>query len=397
MNSFHQAFRQPSRQPSRRPPRQPFRHAVRRSGEPTAAEFLSHLRVAVLGISAIVLLSMSWLRSTGVYRPLWMQILAYGLLLGIAAVEGVLILRRRSWGTARWAGVALALAASVLSCASLPAGTPTTASDWAFGTVGWIGVVLLLDLPMSRLVLFLAVHEAITAVNFVLTGPVDEGAVLNLVTGSLGTIGFPLACGAAATALRATAREAERARRQVEDIRHSERVAEQTAQALQHSYAGLIHTAGPLLRGLADGSLDSDDPDVQRDCWIEAARMRRLFIENDEVPNQLVHELRQHVDTAERRKVKADIASYGTAFDPPPDIRLALGNFPLPALARARTWARVTVVFTPGFVSVQVIGDCGALGPPWAGDGLIETDSFLDPDDNTLWMEAQWRTGRSPS
>ncbi|WP_330335378.1 hypothetical protein OHS33_37460 (plasmid) [Streptomyces sp. NBC_00536] len=375
-------------------------------GEPAiAAEFLYHLRIAVLGISGIVLLSMSWLRSVGAYRPLWMQLVAYGLLLGIAVVEGVLTLRRRSWGGARWAGVALALAASVLSCLSLPTGTPTTAADWAFGSVGWIGVVLLLDRPMVQLVLFLGAHWAITAVNLVLSGPVDEGAVLNFVSGSLGTIGFPLACGVAATALRATAGDAEAARRQTEDIRHSERVAARTAQALQDSYAGLAGSAGPLLRGLADGSLDSNDPDVRRDCWIEAARMRRLFVETDDVPNQLVHELRQYVDTAERRRVRAEMSSYGTAVDPPPEVRLALGNFPLPVLAGARSWARVTVVFTSEFVSVQVIGDCGAIDLPRPGDTAatgaaagIEIGSFLDADDDTLLMEAKWRrTGRSPS
>ncbi|MFD7029270.1 hypothetical protein ACFWAR_14670 [Streptomyces sp. NPDC059917] len=373
-----------------------------RAGGPTAAapaaeEFLYHLRLAVLGISGVVLLSMSWLRNIDVYRPLWMQLLAYGLLLAIAVVEGAFTLRRRSWGAERWFGVVLALGASVLSCASLPAGTPTTAADWAFGTVGWIGVVLLLDRPMVELVLFLGAHEAITAVNLALSGPVTEGAVLNFVTGSLGTIGFPLACGVAATALRRTAHEAEAARRRTEHIRHSERIAARTAQALQDSYAGLLGSAGPLLRGLADGTLDSNDPDVQRECWTEAARMRRLFAETDDVPNQLVHELHEYADAAERRRVRAEVIAHGTPVDPPPEVRLALGSFPLPALAKARSWANVTVVFAPEFVSVQVVGDCGEieLSPLGPASSQIATDSFLDTDDDTFWMEAQWRTGRS--
>lgn len=56
-------------------------------------------------------------------------------------------------------------------------------------------------------------------------------------------------------------------------------------------------TSVPLLQGLADGSLTPDDPDITRACAIEAARMRRLFVEVD-VPDPLRHELTHRADVA---------------------------------------------------------------------------------------------------
>ncbi|MEU3550018.1 hypothetical protein [Streptomyces longwoodensis] len=371
--------------------------AFHRADDPTTAEFLRHLRIAVVVISAIVLLSLSGLRNADLYQPLWMQILAWCILMAITCIEAVLTRRRTSWGSARWIGVAFALAASVLSCLSLPTGTPTTAADWAFGTVGWIGVILLLDRPIIQSVAFLLAHEIITLTNLLVRGHVDEAGLLNFISGSIGAIGFPLACAMAASALRDTARRAETARARAASIRHAEHVAEQTAQELHNSYAQLALTAGPLLRGLADGSLDGNDPKVQRACWIEAARMRRLFAESDDVPNQLVHELTQFVDTAGRRDVKAEIAVYGQPVDPPDDIRELLGSNCLPVLAQSRSWAQITVVFTPDFISVQALGDCGVIEIPATPGTLIATDSFLDTDDTTFCMEAQWQTSPSRS
>ncbi|MDX5566119.1 hypothetical protein PYK79_26345 [Streptomyces sp. ID05-04B] len=371
----------------------PFHRA---DDDPTTAEFLRHLRIAVLAIATTVLFSMSWLRNTGLYRPLWMQVLAWSILVTVTATEGVLTWRHTIWGSARWSGVALAFTASILSCLSLPTGAPGTAADWAFGTVGWIGVILLLDRPMTQLAAFLAAHQLITFTNLLLKGPADEDSVLNFVSGSIGAIGFPLACGMAATALRQTARRAEVARAQAENIRHAEHVAAQTAQELNNSYADLAHTAAPLLRGLADGSLDGNDLNVQRACWIEAARMRRLFSENDDVPNQLIHDLRQFVDTAGRRNVKAEIATYGHPTDPPDDIREVLSSNSLHVLAQSRSWAQITVVFTPNFISVQAVGDCGDIDIPPCAHTAIETENFLDTDDTTFSTEAQWQTSPSP-
>ena len=124
--------------------------------------------------------------------------------------------------------------------------------------------------------------------------------------------------------------------------------------------------------------------------------MRRLFSENDDVPNQLIHDLRQFVDTAGRRNVRAEIATYGHPADPPDDIRELLSSNSLHVLAQSRSWAQITVVFTPNFISVQAVGDCGGIDIPSCVHTAIATENFLDTDGTTFSTEAQWQTSPSP-
>jgi hypothetical protein len=149
-------------------------------------------------------------------------------------------------------------------------------------------------------------------------------------------------------------------------------------------------TAMPLLRGLASGELDPLDVGVQRSCAIEASRMRRLFAESDDVPEQLVHELRMCIEIAERRGIAVDLQIQGSCPDPALPIRRALTEAPLRALATARTRARVTVSASPDGISVNTVSDSGdvEISPSTTEPVLV---SVLR-DENILWVEAQWST-----
>lgn len=353
--------------------------------------FLRKLRVAVLAIAVVVLLSFSMLRSIPIYQPLWLQLLAFAILAVVGLVETTLLLLRRTWGWFRWPALLAVLGASVASLASLPADYVTSSADWAFGAVGWFGLILLLDQPIALLIGFLTVHESIEVAAVLFPGSVDSAVLLNLAAGSLGTIGYPLACGVAATALRRVARTADTATRAASGIRTADAVAAQLHENRERRFADLHDTAIPLLQGLADGVLRLDDPQVRRACKIEAARMRRLFAEVDEIDHsRLLHELRHCVAVADKRNVIVDMDTRGEWPEPPLAIRRALTDGPLAALATATSWARVTVIGTPGVVSVSVVADCGSIDLPDASDTLVQVTTA--EDQQIFWVEARWTT-----
>ena len=194
---------------------------------PSAEAFLRGLRIAVLVIGSTVLFTFSMVRSIPLYNPLWPQLVAFSTLAAVSVTEIVLVTRRAPWGAWRWPAVACVLSASALSTFSLPDGAVTTASDWAFGTVGWFGLILLLDQPLVFLVGFLVAQERIQVTAVIASNATGLAEVLNLITGSLGPIGFPLACGIAAAVLKQLAGTAERAAREAADIRTADVMAAQ--------------------------------------------------------------------------------------------------------------------------------------------------------------------------
>ena len=350
------------------------------------------LRVAVVTIAAVILvLPLSFTRNLDQYQPLWPQLVAYGVLSGVVVAEIILIVLRRAWSRLRWAAVTLVLAVDLLSRWALPAGATVTSADWIFGALGWMGVILLLDRPLRYLAAFLAVHEMVTFVAIVLPGAATRDVLLNFVAGSLGTIGYPLASGIAALVLRGVARTAARAAHEAEESRTAEEIGIRVHQNRQERFAALNGSAGPLLQGLADRTLDPADNKVQRACAIEAARMRRLFAETDTVDEPIVHQLRHAADIATRRGVVVDLEPKGTWPDPPLSVRRALTDAVLPAVTTAQSWARIGVVCIDGILSVNAVADCGIIEPIPAADPAVEVTAVSDK--NTTWVEARWATG----
>ena len=358
------------------------------SSSPTTLRFLRSLRIAVLVVAATVLAGSAIFRNLPRYQPAWLQILAYVALASVVATELVLVRRRQAWGRLRWPALATATGASMAAIVSLPPGAAVTSVDWAFGTVGWMYLILLLDRPLIWLVAVLLMHEGLTVGGLLLSGAATEGVLLNLAAGSLGALGYPLTAGSGARALRAFAAAADAAVREAAEIRTADELAARLHDHRREKFTDLYQRTLPILRGLADASLDPADPQVRRACAIEAARMRRLFAETDVAPDSLLHALRHSADTADRRGVLVEMQAKGDWPDPPAPVRQAIIEAPAAALATAHSRARVTVVGSPGTLAVSVVSDCGPMTLPTINEPDVELSTVTDGD--TLWVETRW-------
>lgn len=371
----------------------PGSNAMRAPEAQVTAQFLFGLRVGVVAVVTTILLSISIVRNPSVYRPLWVQVVVLLVFVGVIVAEAGMAYRRASWDGARWIGWSVAVAATIASCMSLPPGGAATSADWAYGVVGWILVIVLLARPLHELVLSLALVAIINLMNLVFAGGVDQSSFLNFLAASIGTIGYPLAVGVAAAALRGVARKAHIAAQQTAEINAEEAIAATLHNNRKRRFTELSQTALPLLEGLARGTLDPEDTEVQRACAIEAGRMRRLFAESDGVPNQLIHELRHCAEIAERKGVTVELQTQGSSTDPPLAIRRALTEAPLAALATAKSWARVTLSASDELLSVNTVSDSGPLDMPSNSQTSVQVNILRDGD--TLWVETQWSTDLS--
>ncbi|MGW0762007.1 hypothetical protein ACWD1Y_36985, partial [Streptomyces sp. NPDC002814] len=118
-------------------------------------------------------------------------------------------------------------------------------------------------------------------------------------------------------------------------------------------------------------------------------RLRRLFVETDDAPHPLLHELRACADIAERRGVRVTLLSYGDLPDLPTSARRELAEGTLLVLATAATRARVTVVTTPEDVVVSVVADA----PPQTlveSPGPLTVSAQYDQEEDQLWWETRW-------
>ncbi len=353
------------------------------------------LRIATLLVSAVIALGLggvNMVRHLAEYELLLVQVGSYAVLAAVLAVEAVLLVRRRPWGRLRRLGIAVILVASALSAVTLPDGRTSTTVDWMFGATNFVGIAVLHDRPLRTIGAFLLAHESIALINLLLFHDVTRDALLRLATGSVNVIGVPLCLAVGAAAVRRIHAEAEGARREIERVRTEEAVAAESHRRRRQRLAELSGTTVPLLEGLAGGSLRPEDPDVQRRCAIEAARMRRLFAEVDEVANPLLHELSYCADIADRKGVVVELDSRGQWPTPPREVRRELTEAALTALATAASWARVTVVGDADLVSVNVVADCGAVDIPRPATPGVFVDTFSN--EAMVWIEVQWQPTR---
>ena len=349
------------------------------------------LRISTLIIAAVVALGLggsNMIGRLGVHdRPL-MQVACYAVLVAVLATEAVLIARRRPWGRLQWPAIVCVLAAAGLSAASVPDGYTSTTVDWMFGAANFVGLVVLLDRTLPIVSAFLLAHELIAVLNLLLLHDVTREALLRLATGSVNVLGVPLCVAVGAAAVRRIQAAALTSRREIERVRTEEAVAAESHRHRQQRFAEISATSGPLLRGLADGTLRPDDPAVQRGCAVEAARMRRLFAESDTVENPLLHELRHCADIADRKGVVVEFDARGRWPTPPPAVRRDLTDAVLTALATAVSRARVTVVGNAELVTVGVVADCGPIDVPVPAVSGVQIERFDNAE--MVWIEARW-------
>jgi hypothetical protein len=359
------------------------------------SQVLHGLRIATLLVSAVIALGLggaNMVRHLAEYELPPVQVGSYAVLAAVLAVEAVLLVRRRLWG--RWRRLAIAgiLAASALSAVTLPDGQTSTTVDWMFGASNFAGIAVLHDRSLRTVGAFLLTHESIALINLLLFHDVDRAALLRLATGSVNVIGVPLCLTVGAAAVRRIHAAAMVSAREIERVSTEETVAAESHRRRRQRFAELSAATLPLLEGLADCSLRPEDPDVQRRCAIEAARMRRLFAEVDEVANPLLHELSYCADIADRKGVVVELDARGQWPTPPREVRRDLTEAALTALATAASWARVTVVGDADLVSVNVIADCSEVDIPGPMSEGVSVNEFCNEE--MVWIEVRWQPTR---
>ncbi|MEU4235175.1 hypothetical protein AB0F17_63835 [Nonomuraea sp. NPDC026600] len=360
--------------------------------EATRAQLRHGLRIATLLVAVAIVFGLGLahlLRHLDTYESPLTQLAAFAALGAVLAGEATLLVRGRSWSRLRGPAIAIVLSASALSYVTLPDGRTSTEVDWIFGAANWVGIVVLLDRPLRTTASFLLAHELTALLHLLLLDDPSRRDLARFATGSVTVFGLPLCVAVVAAVMRGLSAAAATSRREIERVRIAEAVAAESHGRRQQRLAELSATTIPLLEGLADGSLRPEDPVVQRRCAIEAARMRRLFAEADDVANPLLHELRHCIDVADRKGVVVELDARGQWPEPPVAIRRDLTDAVLIVLATTVSRARVTVMGSGDLVSVSVVADCGEVNVPSPVTPGVHVEALNN--DDTVWMEARWQ------
>lgn len=345
------------------------------------------LRLAIVAIALVHLFVLSLpllLVSAAVYRSFAVQIVAFVLVtVVLVSIGRAAWLERRPNRPLLFGTLGVA---AVAALSGIPPDDLVTGAEWTFGVVCWAGMLLLLDNGFWVVVAFLVGHLVCRLGLLAVNGGGDRDSVTAATLFAMGGLAYQAGIALAATLLRRMAATVAGAVREEERLRTAEAVAERLHRDRQVRYAGLDTV--PLLTGLAAGVLDPADERVRTRCAVEAGRMRRLFAEQDEVPDPLMHELAACVDTAERRGVTVYLGSCGPRPELPLRARRALTEPVLAVLATARTHARVTVIGSSLGVTVNVVADGERPELPDGGEVAV---SRLERD-GRHWVEATWRT-----
>jgi hypothetical protein len=320
------------------------------------------------------------------YGSFGFQCAAWLAMSGAIAAGSARLLRGLAGARWAWALAGVALAVSTAAALACPAGDLLRA-DWAWGTAGWIGVLVLLRRPLAEVAGFLAAEALATFAVLALDG-LNRSGLAGFITILAQSAAIQLVVAGVARSLGSTAREAARAAQGEAAAREHEVIASRLRADRMARWAVLHDSAGPLLRGLAAGTADPADPDTRRACAVEAARLRRLMAESDDSPGALVHELRACADVAEKRGVAVDIEAVGALPEVPAAVRRVITDTAIAILTTARSQARVTLTALAEGVAVSLVADCPdrpAL-PAAAGGVVMEQQR----DRHNLWVEARW-------
>jgi hypothetical protein len=309
--------------------------------------------------------------------------------LAVAAGSAMVLRGTPSWGAA-WAVALVALAASTASAAASPAGQ-MLAVNWAWGSAGWIGVLVLLRRRFAELACFLATL-ALGIFGVQLWDGLNRADLAGFLAVLIWSTGAQVAVAFGVRALDGAAGQAAAATRSEHAAREHAATAEVIRAARHARWLALQESAVPLVAELAAGTADPGDPQVRIRCAVQAARLRRLLAEGDEVPGSLLHELHASADMAERRGVAVEIETAGTLPPVPGPARRVITDAAIAILTAARSQTRITLAVVAAGIAVSFVADTGeGVWLPADGEGVaIEQQQ---EDDGMLWAEARWNSG----
>jgi hypothetical protein len=298
------------------------------------------------------------------------------------------VLRGTPGWRAAWAVAIVALVASTAAAAASPAGQ-MLAVNWAWGSAGWIGVLVLLRRRLAELAWFLAA-EAVATLSVLLGDGMHRSDLAGFLALLAWSTGAQAAVAAGVRALDVAAGQAAAAARSEHAARERAATAELIAAARHARWLALQESAVPLVAELAAGTADPGDTQVRSSCAVQAARLRRLLAEGDEVPGSLVHELHASADMAERRGVAVEIETAGSLPPVPGPARRVITDAAIAILTAAHSQARITLAVVTAGIAVSFVADTGAVVLlPAAGEGVVIEHQH---DGGTLWAEARWNS-----
>jgi hypothetical protein len=312
---------------------------------------------------------------------------AMWLVMALAITAGsVMVLRGTPGWRPAWTVAVIALAASTAAAVASPAGQ-MLAVNWAWGSAGWIGVLVLLRRRFTELAWYLAA-VALAILGVQVWDGLDRADLAGFLAVLAWSTVAQVAVAAGVRALDAAAGQAGAALRSEHAARERAATAEVIRAARHARWLALQESAVPLVAELAAGTADPGDAQVRIRCAVQAARLRRLLAEGDEVPGSLVHELHASADVAERRGVAVEIETAGPLPQVPSPARRVITDAAITILTAARSQARITLAVVAAGIAVSFVADTGAVvGLPAAGEGVaIEQQQ----DGGMLWAEARW-------
>jgi hypothetical protein len=313
--------------------------------------------------------------------------------LGVAAA--VIVLRGGGYGpTLPLIACPILLAGSIIGSFLSPDGV-IGHFDWPFTMVGWFAVLALWRRRPSELFAFYALNVLTGAIVLVATGESSRVSVARFIALCCGISALQITVFVGARMVTAMARRGAEAEDELASTRSAHIAAEAVQAARRSRYETITGTVAHLLEGLAQGQLDLTDRSARQDVAVAVTRLRRYLVEGDEAVDQLWHELQACADAAERRGIAVDLVSpAGVIPQLPVDIRRALMEPIIAALAATASRARITVIASPDEVVAAILAD-GELDS--AAPGLHEAvESSHDAEGGLLWVQARW-TGPSAS
>lgn len=308
---------------------------------------------------------------------------AYGLLTAVLAVVAGCV--AAAVPTPAYLAVA-PLVSSVLATTALPAGASFTPADWGFGLVSWYLLLVLVEKPMA-LVAALSAHICFSIAWFAREGSGDVGTAGVVI---LSGTSFQLGVLVVTRVLHRDAGLAAEAAAELDAARTREELARQREQDLRAGFEGQLGALLPLLADLADERASVADQTTRLRCSVAAVQLRRLFAENDDVLDPLLHELTACVDVAERRGVVVSLAVSGTATAVPTEVRRELVAPMAQALAVAHGRAKVSLLRTATEVRVAVVADAPETLPAPGRTGAVTVETSVHS--GLVRSEARWRT-----
>jgi hypothetical protein len=245
--------------------------------------------------------------------------------LGLLAAAAWLLPRARA-GRFRGTDAAVAIAVAVAAVALVGWERRLHAAgavDWSVIGTAWLLALVALCRPawewLTGALLVFAVHAAVV---FRVLGVTALGQTRLAATGY--TVLVILAGFAALRpAIRAQARVAARRAALASQTAAERAAADAVQQDRRRRLAVLEAEALPLLRGIADGTLDPADPAVRRDCAEHAAALRRALVHRTEQADGLLAGLGPALSTARARDMPVEIQVVGDPGPPGRDVAQA--------------------------------------------------------------------------